>query len=309
MALRAVLMDVQMAVDMAVQVGMNGAAVPVLMGMHMLMTVGMLQINGVFRKKHRTHSHDRQRNIKLYPRTFSQQKQAKGHAEKGRDGVKSAGLCRAQLLLRHNIKIDAESIGDKAEGGGRSDPFQLRERLPQKKCKEQAAHAGKAALDCDNLLRAFVADLLCAVILEPPAHTGAQNKQRPFVEHKRVFPLKAEEDARSCQQGNREPQSFGDDLPKKEQRDDRGRHNLKIAQQRHICGIRPCNPEHQKDGRGNIQHDHCDRIGKLLFCQALLLLCPAEAFPDDAAQHHSEARTEIQESGQHGRSQMPQQQL
>ena len=96
MALRAVLMDVQMAVDMAVQVGMNDAAVPVLMGMHMLMTVGMLQIYGVFRKKHRAHGHDRQRNIKLYLRTFSQQKQAKGHAEKGRNRVKSAGLCRAR---------------------------------------------------------------------------------------------------------------------------------------------------------------------------------------------------------------------
>ena len=122
-------------VDMSVGMGMGmlmnmfHTAVTVGVGMDVIVLVGVLQGNAVSDHEPCSCRHDGKPQIEGEGRAFPQNQHTEGHTEKGRDGVVGAGFRRAQLLLGHDVKIDAQTVSDKAEKQGGHDPQHPRDFL------------------------------------------------------------------------------------------------------------------------------------------------------------------------------------
>ena len=108
-------MNMDMGVCVRMLMGMDNTAMAVFVGMDMVMLMGVLQFDGVFNHKICADNHRNQGNIELKCRSFSQNQHTKCHTKERRNGVVGTGFGCAQVLLRHDIEIDAQAIGNKAK--------------------------------------------------------------------------------------------------------------------------------------------------------------------------------------------------
>ena len=67
------LMDVRVSVAMLMDMGVYQIAVPVFVGVSMVMFMGMLKIDGIFHHQNRCPDHDHKSNIELDARSFPQE--------------------------------------------------------------------------------------------------------------------------------------------------------------------------------------------------------------------------------------------
>ena len=73
--------------------------------------------------KNGTGNHDQERHDVLQCDFFVQEYDRKQDADKGRKGVKGAGLCGSQVFLRADVGENAQAVSHKAEQQGERDVF------------------------------------------------------------------------------------------------------------------------------------------------------------------------------------------
>ena len=83
------------AVDMLMLMGMHHFAMPVYVGMHMAMLMGVLQRDGVLYHQDRGCDHNRKSNIELDTGPFPQQENTEENTQERRNGIIGAGFCCA----------------------------------------------------------------------------------------------------------------------------------------------------------------------------------------------------------------------
>ena len=151
-----------------------------------LLAGGVLHRNGVLHHQNGGKEHYKQSGVKPEGRPLAQQDHAEKDSQEGSNGVKGAGLCGAQILLRHDVEVDAQSVGNEPQQKDAEHPLKAGEHLACGKGNGQTAQAGKAALDNHDLHGAFAADHLGAVVFQSPADTRAQNEQGSRMKGKAV---------------------------------------------------------------------------------------------------------------------------
>ena len=106
-------MDVGMSVCMLM--GMDSVSMAMLVGMRVIMLMGVLQFDGVLNHKISTDNHHNQGNIELDCRSFAQNQHTKCHTKERGNGVVGACFGCSQILLCHDIEIDAQAICNKTK--------------------------------------------------------------------------------------------------------------------------------------------------------------------------------------------------
>ena len=109
------LMDVRVSVTMFMDMAMHQIAVPMLVGMHMGMLMGVLQADGIFYHQNSCNDHNGEAHIELNTGPLIQKQHSEGYTQKGCDGIIGAGLGSAQILLGFDVEIDAEAVGYEAK--------------------------------------------------------------------------------------------------------------------------------------------------------------------------------------------------
>ena len=99
--------NMDMCVGVRMLVGMDSISMTVLVGMCVVMLMGMLQFNGIFNHKVGADNHYKQSNIELDCRSFSQYQHTECNTKERGDRVVGTCFCCSQILLSHNIEIDA----------------------------------------------------------------------------------------------------------------------------------------------------------------------------------------------------------
>lgn len=111
-AIALVCMQMRMGVSMGVRV--YEIVMRVLVDMHVGVHVVVLQSDGIADNHNGGSDHDEQCYPELDVGTFAEKHHAKSHAEEWCDGVVGAGFGGPKVALRHDIKGDAEPVGDKS---------------------------------------------------------------------------------------------------------------------------------------------------------------------------------------------------
>ena len=106
-------MDMRMAVRMLM--GMDSISMAVFVGVGMVVRMGVLQFDGVLNHKICADNHYNQGNIELECRPFAQNQHTKCHTKERSDGIVSTRFGCSQILLCHDIEIDAQAIGNKTQ--------------------------------------------------------------------------------------------------------------------------------------------------------------------------------------------------
>ena len=105
------------------------------------------------------------------------------------------------------------------------------------------------------------------------------------------------------------PKARADALAEDRQRDQRGRHDLKVVEQRRVCRRGGAQTHQQENGGGNIQKDHRKRIGKLRARKVGLRRHVAAHAAHKRDRKHPRTRTQIQKSRHQRGGHMVKQQL
>ena len=92
------------------------------------------------------------------------------------------------------------------------------------------AQSGKYAFEDDDLVCALRRDVARAVVLESPADRRRYDKQRAVRELEAARTLEREESARKRDERDCRPQTLRDGFAENEQRNQRRRHNLEVAE-------------------------------------------------------------------------------
>ena len=177
-------MNMDMCMGVRMLMGVDGISVGMFVGVRVCMLMGMLQPNGILDHKISADHHYNQGNIELDCGSFPQKQHTKNHAQKRCNGVVGTCLRRSQILLRHDIEIDAESIGNKAKQQYTNHPNNRRYALTDYPGNNQASESGESAFDHYDLNRTLVADHSGAVVFNAPAQTRTEHEQRTDVELK-----------------------------------------------------------------------------------------------------------------------------
>ena len=107
---------------------------------------------------------------------FVQEHDRKQDADKGREGVKGAGLCGSQVMLRADVGENAQAVSHKAEQQGERDVFYGKMHFACGKRNDDGTDSGTEAFYSYNLVCAFVRNFAGAVVFEPPADGRAENE-------------------------------------------------------------------------------------------------------------------------------------
>ena len=175
-------MDVRVRVAMRMDMGMYQIAMPLLVGMHMGMFMGMLQADGIFHHQNSCNNHDGESHIELDAGSLVQQQDTEDDTQEGSDGVIGTGLGGTQILLGFDVKVDAEAVGHKAQQKHGTDPEDAGNFLSDYQGDDKTAQAGEGALDGGDLDGGLGAEHPGAVIFKTPTAGGPQNQQRTDVE-------------------------------------------------------------------------------------------------------------------------------
>ena len=108
-------MNMDMCMGMRMLMGMDSISMAVFVGVGMIMLVGVLQFDGILNHKISADNHYNQGNIELDCGSFTQNQHAKCHTKEWSDGIVSTRFGCAQILLSHDIEIDAQTIGNKSK--------------------------------------------------------------------------------------------------------------------------------------------------------------------------------------------------
>ena len=92
-------MDVGMGMAMLMDMGVYQIAVPVFVGVSMVMFMGMLKTDGIFHHQNSCNNHDGESHIELDAGSFVQQQDTEDNTQEGSDGVIGTGLGSTQILL------------------------------------------------------------------------------------------------------------------------------------------------------------------------------------------------------------------
>jgi len=128
--------DMGMAVDMTVLVGMDQASVGVFVGVAMAMLVGVLQGNGILYHQHCCPDHNSKSNIKLDTRSFPEKQHAKQNPKEGCNRIIRTGFRRTQIFLCLDVEIDAETIRNKAQNHHSQDQNNAGNLIPYNQCHD-----------------------------------------------------------------------------------------------------------------------------------------------------------------------------
>lgn len=205
MGFRILLMDMEVAVGVLMLVGVDQVPMPVGVGMDMDMAVGVLEPDAVPGHKPSAGGHNGQGGVKPQAGPVAQQQHTESHTQERGDGIIGAGFGRAQLLLRQDIEINAQTVGNKSQQQNRRKPDQGRKVLPQQQSDRKASRPGEAAFNRNDFYGAFTAEHFGAVVLKTPAGAGSQYKQRTLVEDKAAAALPAQKNAGGGHQTNGNP--------------------------------------------------------------------------------------------------------
>lgn len=93
------LMDVRVSVAMLMDMGVYQIAVPVFVGVSMVMFMGMLKTDGIFHHQSSCNNHDGKSHIELDAESLVQQQDTEDHTQEGSDGVIGTGFGGTQILL------------------------------------------------------------------------------------------------------------------------------------------------------------------------------------------------------------------
>ena len=224
--------DVRVAVDMGMLMGMDLIPVAVFVGVGVAVLVGMLQADGILHHQNRGGDHYGKTQIKLHAGPFPQQGHAEEYAQEGGDGIVGTGFGGTQAGLGLDIEIDAEAVGHKAQQQDCAQESKTGELFSQDQGYHQAAQAGESALNGGDLYGGFGTEHPGTVILQTPAAGGTQHQQGAGVETEGTLALEAQNGAGQGHQGYSQSQPMGQLLTEEEEGDGRGGHDLKIVQQR-----------------------------------------------------------------------------
>ena len=109
---------VEVGVPVFVFMGVDQFAVAVLVSVGVTVLVGMLQRDAVSDQQDGGRQHNGKCCVKLQAGSITQQQHAESDTQKRCYRVESAGFGGAQILLRHDIKVDAQAISHKAQHHG-----------------------------------------------------------------------------------------------------------------------------------------------------------------------------------------------
>ena len=198
------ILTVNVGVGVAMLMGMSvyQTAMPVFVGVNMVMFMGVLQADSVLDHKNGCKDHNDEAHIERNAGTLVQQQDTESHTQEGRDGVIGTGLGSTQILLGFDVKVDAEAIGNEAQQENCQNPAKPGNLFSNHQSNYKTAQAGEGALNGGNLDGGLGTEHPGAVVFQTPAAGGAQNQQRTHVKLEAAFALKTQSDAGSGNQNN-----------------------------------------------------------------------------------------------------------
>ena len=201
-------------------------------------------------------------------REFAEDDEREERSDEGRDGVIGTRPRGTQKALRIDVEEDAQAVGDEPDAEHGKDAPKHRDALSDDKTDDERACSRKDALQKNDLQGIFGGDLPRTVVFKSPTDAGEQDQERSEGEFQARDILKGEERAGERDKDDPCPEPGRNALLEYRKRDDGRCHDLEIVQKRCVGGRRALEPQHQADGRGDIEGDHGERIGKLLFREA-----------------------------------------
>lgn len=168
-----------------------------------------------------------------------------------------------QNSLRVDVEKDAESIRDKADGKDRKHTPKGGQAFSKTKPDDNGACSRENTLEQNDFQRVFGGKLSRAVVFNAPTDTSQQNKKRADGKAERGDILKGKKRTGCGHKEDPDPKTRADGFLEDDERDDGGRHDFKIIEQRSVCRRGEAQSQKKKDGGGNIQKDHGKRIGQV----------------------------------------------
>lgn len=131
---------------------------------NMLMHVRMRADKRIVNHKNGSSDHDQECHDILQRDFFVQEYDRKQDADKGREGVKGAGLCGSQVFLRADVGENAQAVSHKAEQQGERDVFCGEVHFACGKRNDDGTDSRTEAFYGYNLVCAFVRNFAGAVV-------------------------------------------------------------------------------------------------------------------------------------------------
>ena len=124
----------------------------------------MCAVKCVVNDERRPDNHDQERDNVLQRDFFVQEHDGKQDADKGREGVKGAGLCRPQVFLCADIGENTQAVSHKAEQQGERDVFYGEVHFACGKRNDDGADSRAEAFYGYNLISAFVRNFTSTIV-------------------------------------------------------------------------------------------------------------------------------------------------
>ena len=131
---------------------------------NMLMHVRMRADKRIVNHKNGSGNHDQERHDILQRDFFVQEHDRKQDADKGRKGVKGAGLCGSQVMLRADVGENAQAVSHKAEQQSERDEFCGEVHFACSKRNDDGTDSGTETFYGHNLVSTFVRNFASAVV-------------------------------------------------------------------------------------------------------------------------------------------------